>query len=258
MSKLKAALAVLIIVLFVCPPAFAQESSSATSETKSEATATKNWEFSLAPMYLWAVSIKGDQTVKGHDVDLDIPFSDIFDNLNGALIFHFEGVRKQSWGFMTDFNYINLKPDDGKIDIEYTQILAEAAAFYRLIEGDLTIDGFGGLRYSSMEVELDFPGGRKDPDQRKDWVDPFVGLRWKWRFADKWATNLRADAGGFSIGSDRSFNLVGLVDFKPWQHVGFFGGYRGLYQDYSSGSGGHKFKYDAWMHGPVLGLNINW
>jgi hypothetical protein len=36
-------------------------------------------------MYLWAVSIDGDQTVKGVDVDLDVPFSDIFDNLNGAL-----------------------------------------------------------------------------------------------------------------------------------------------------------------------------
>jgi hypothetical protein len=36
-------------------------------------------------MYLWAVSIDGDQTVKGVDVDLDVPFSDIFDNLNGTL-----------------------------------------------------------------------------------------------------------------------------------------------------------------------------
>ncbi|MGE5238372.1 MAG: hypothetical protein ACM3ON_06185 [Chloroflexota bacterium] len=52
---------------------------------------SKDWEFSLAPMYLWAVSIDGEQTVKGNKVDLDVSFSDVWGNLNGALIFHFEG-----------------------------------------------------------------------------------------------------------------------------------------------------------------------
>ena len=110
-----------------------------------ESNSKNNWEFNLAPMYLWAVSINGDQKVKGIDVDLDVPFSEIFDNLNGALTFHFEGVHKQSWGFFTDLNYIVLNPDDGAVDINYTQVLAELAAFYRLIEQGLIVDGFGGL-----------------------------------------------------------------------------------------------------------------
>ncbi|MGD9138094.1 MAG: hypothetical protein PVH42_15120, partial [Desulfobacterales bacterium] len=61
-----------------------------------EPNSNGNWEFSFAPMYLWAVSINGDQKVKGIEVDLDVSFSDIFDNLNGALTLHFEGVHKQS------------------------------------------------------------------------------------------------------------------------------------------------------------------
>jgi hypothetical protein len=69
---------------------------------------------------------------------------------------------------------------------------------------------------------------------------------------------LRGDIGGFGIGSDITWNLVGMVDFKPWKHVGLFGGYRALYQDYSTGSGSNKFKFDATMHGPLLGLNITW
>jgi len=238
---------ILLMIALVCPAAYGQESDS-----------KKDWEFALAPMYLWAVSINGDQTVKGKDVDLDIPFSDIFDNLNGAVTFHFEGVHKQSWGFFTDLNYIKLEPDDGSTDIDYTQILGEVAAFYRLIENDLAIDGFGGLRYSSMDVELDLPRGKRDVDQRKDWIDPFVGLRWKWPLGEKWALRLRGDVGGFSIGSRLTMNAVGLVDFKPWKHLGFFGGYRALYQDYSTGSGRHRFSYDATMHGPALGLNITW
>jgi hypothetical protein len=248
MTKFKMAFTVLMVLALVGSAAMAQDTPKSAG--------AKNWEWNLAPMYLWAVSIKGDQTVKGVDVDLDISFSDILDNLNGALTFHFEGLHKQNWGFFTDLNYIVLNPEDGRVDIEYTQILYELAAFYRLIEYGVVVDGFGGLRYSSMDVELDLPGPLPDIDQDKDWVDPFVGLRWKWPFAEKWAARLRTDFGGFGVGSDISWNLVGLIDFKPWKHVGFYGGYRMLYQDYSDGSGRNRFAFDATMHGPALGLNI--
>ena len=237
---------ILILAIWLeCLTAYAEDPSS-----------NSNWEFNLAPMYLWAVSIDGDQTVKGVDVDLDVPFSDIFDNLNGALTFHFEGLHKQRWGFFSDLNYIVLEMDDGATDIDFTEILFELAGFYRFTDGAHLIDGFGGLRYSSMEVDLDSPG--PNVDQGKDWVDPYLGLRWQWKFAEKWGTDLRGDIGGFGIGSDITWNLVGLVNFKPWKHVGLFGGYRALYQDYSTGSGKNEFKFDATMHGPVLGLNIAW
>jgi hypothetical protein len=247
MRRLFTAGILVLVIGLVCPMANAEESNS-----------NSDWEFSMAPMYLWAVSIDGDQTVKGNDVDLDVPFSDIFDNLNGALTFHFEGLHKSRWGFFSDLNYIVLEMDDGAVDIDFTEIMFELAGFYRWNAGPHTIDGFGGLRYSSMDVDLDFPGPVLDTDQGKDWVDPYVGARWDWIFAEKWMTKLRGDIGGFGIGSDLTYNLVGLVDFKPWQHVSLFGGYRLLYQDYSTGSGSSKFAYDATMHGPVLGLNITW
>lgn len=34
-------------------------------------------------------------------------------------------------------------------------------------------------------------------------------------------------------------------------------GYRALYQDYSSGGGHNKFKWDMTLHGPTLALAIN-
>ena len=242
------AVGVIVLVMgLVCPMTYAEESDS-----------NGDWDFSFAPMYLWAVSIDGDQTVKGIKVDLDVPFSDIFDNLNGALTFHFEGLHKQRWGFFSDLNYINLEMDDGPVDIDFTEILFELAGFYRITEGAHAIDGLGGLRYSSMEVDLNLPFPLPGVDQRKDWVDPYLGLRWQWKFAEKWGSRLRGDIGGFGIGSDITYNLVGLIDFKPWKHVGLFGGYRVLYQDYSTGSGKNKFAFDATMHGPALGLNITW
>jgi hypothetical protein len=185
----------MVVVGLVCPMAYGEESNS-----------NSDWEFNLAPMYLWAVSIDGDQTVKGVDVDLDVPFSEIFDKLKG-----------------------------------FTEIMFELAGFYRITEGAHAIDGLGGLRYSSMDVDLDLPAPLPNVDQGKDWVDPYLGLRWQWKFAEKWGTDLRGDIGGFGIGSDITWNLVGMVKFKPWKHVGLFGGYRALYQDYSTGSGDNKF-----------------
>jgi hypothetical protein len=34
------------------------------------------------------------------------------------------------------------------------------------------------------------------------------------------------------------------------------GGYRAMYQDYTDGSGDNKFEWDVTLHGPILGLSI--
>ncbi len=47
--------------------------------------------------------------------------------------------------------------------------------------------------------------------------------------------------------------------------IGLFGddnariqaGYRARYQDYSSGSGNNKFKWDVTLHGPTLALTVD-
>jgi hypothetical protein len=93
---------------------------------------------------------------------------------------------------------------------------------------------------------------------RQDWVDPIIGARYIWTICDQWKLNLRGDIGGFGVGSDFTYNAIGLVEYKPWKHVSFLGGYRVLYQNYKDGSGIDEFKFDVTMHGPVLALNFTW
>jgi hypothetical protein len=69
---------------------------------------------------------------------------------------------------------------------------------------------------------------------------------------------LRGDIGGFGVGSDFTYNAIGLVEYKPWKHVSFLGGYRVLYQNYKDGSRIDEFKFDMTMHGPVLAVNFTW
>ena len=43
-----------------------------------------NWDFDLAPLYLWSISIDGDTGIRGRTASAEIDFSDIWDNLEGV------------------------------------------------------------------------------------------------------------------------------------------------------------------------------
>jgi hypothetical protein len=86
-------LMVVIFAGFFWSSALAEEASSKT----------KNWEFNLAPFYLWAVSLNGEQTVGSNTGDIDVDFDDIFDKLESAFIFNFQGMWRKKWGFLIDY-----------------------------------------------------------------------------------------------------------------------------------------------------------
>ena len=104
--------------------------SSAQDTTPKE----KNWEFNLAPFYLWAMNLDGDLTVMSNTVPLQADFKEIADNLEGLFTVHFEGMHNSGWGFLTDVGYLNLGgqqttpgPLPLTLDVDFTQVMVEAA-----------------------------------------------------------------------------------------------------------------------------------
>ncbi len=95
-------------------------------------------------------------------------------------------------------------------------------------------------------------------DASESWVDPLIGVRWIWGFVDKWSLVTRGDIGGFGVGSQLSAQGLALIDWQPFKYVSILAGYRGLYQDYEEGSGSDLFKFEATIHGPLLGVNFRW
>ena len=73
--------------------------------------AQDNWQFNLAPFYLWGINIDGDVKSGPITALVDVPFSDVFDNLEAAFIVHFESMYKNQWGFLVDVNYLDLESD---------------------------------------------------------------------------------------------------------------------------------------------------
>lgn len=55
---------------------------------------SNGWEFQVAP-YIWFISASGDITVRGRKADLDLSFSDIWDELNIGWMLAFEGHKNR-------------------------------------------------------------------------------------------------------------------------------------------------------------------
>jgi hypothetical protein len=92
-----------------------------------------------------------------------------------------------------------------------------------------------------------------------DWVDPLIGFRVRHQMSPGREFVFRADVGGFDVGSQFSWNLLGAYswDFAVRDGVTYSGvlGYRALSVDYAKGSGLSTYEYNVLQHGPILGLS---
>ena len=225
------------------------------------------WHATFTP-YFWAAGLYGDVTVRGVSANLDASFLDILDNTDTlvGLQGHLE-VTRGRWGAYGDVFYVKTKVEDaGTTGVDVTNLMwiVEFGAQYRLVDttGDrvpgLTFDVYAGGRYTSLELDLDTRGARS-LNQSVDWIDPIVGGRLGVHFSEHAFLLFAGDIGGFGVGSDLAWSLTGLFGYT-WQGAGLewavLAGYKALYQDYTSGSGSQRFRWDTTMHGPVLGLSI--
>lgn len=233
--------------------------------TNTNAKAESDWEFNLAPFYLWAINISGDQTIGPISSPVNVEFNDIFDNLDGAFIVHFEAAYQRKWGFLVDVNYLDLENKRSlansltrKVDLDIT--MAELSGFRRWNLDRHNLDVILGGRYIRVANKISVLGGPELVDGAQDWIDPLVGGRWIWNFADGWAFVGRGDLGGFGVGSNFAWQAAGILEWQPFKYVSFLAGYRAIGMDYEDGNqrSPDYFNFDATVHGPVLGINFKW
>ena len=266
-------LLILVIVAFI----LAALTPAVTAEEKPAESA---WQFHVAP-YLWAISMDGNVTVKGLEADLDLSFSDIWDELNFAFMMEYE-ARKGNWGLWGNTIYANLGKSNisgprglTNIDPTVKSLWQGLGGFYRLGTWDLTdapgkdtpsvtVDTYFGARYTWLELKLDFDGifqnRVNNVSQDKSWVEPLVGARTIWNLSERWTATLAGDVGGVAFGSDFAWDALGLIGYRfdlfGEKNAQAFAGYRALSQDYTDGSGRDKFQWDVTLYGPILGLAV--
>jgi hypothetical protein len=230
------------------------------------------WRVIVSP-YVWAASLKGDAQLAGQATDVDVPFHDIFDHLDFALMGNVE-VTNGQWGVYFDGQHVRTTQDEEvfhhQLGLGIETTILSAGAFYRLYEEQLggttvfgvprrlSIEPTVGVRWTRLKATVD--AGFFATTKRADWTDPFVGLRLSADLDDRWTVNAEADVGGFDIGSKLSINAQAYLGYRTY--MGSMPtilriGYRALSQDYEGDDfTGNKFRWDVTQHGPVVGLSI--
>jgi len=185
----------------------------------------------LEPFKRLALTIDADVDIKIFDLDLALGYRVWEPALR-------KGRETPSLFFdvMAGGRYMYLKQE---VDLDAT-LLIKRLLFRRLL----------GAKRLTRSVTL---GGSHD------WVEPFVGARVGIRLCEWLTFGVRGDIGGFGIGSasDLTWNLYGIFDVKPWEHVSFKIGYRYWNIDYEHGRGADEFGLTGEMHGPWVGLTIH-
>jgi hypothetical protein len=162
-------------------------------------------------------------------------------------------------------------PTIDNIDFDLDMTMIEFGVGYRIKDWQfengqkLGLDLFAGARYWHVEIETKLgvtPGllevlpNSVTLKGSSDWLDPLVGGRLHWQASEKLILGVRGDVGGFGIGSELTWSVLGLLQYEVAPNVSLFAGYRALDIDYADGSGDDRFEFDALMQGPVLGAII--
>jgi opacity protein-like surface antigen len=214
------------------------------------------WSFRAAP-YLWALGLEGTLGVKGLEVGVDVPFSDIFNDLDIAFMGAFE-ARNGPWGITLDMQYSKLSDSayphgslltSASFDME--QFMGNLALSYRVMENEGTVvDLYGGVRMNWLDASVSVTGvngGIASQSGDESWADGIVGLRFQTALGGDWSFRAVGDIGAGD--SDLTWQGMGILVYRLSESWNLGLGYRAIGVDYQDGG----FTYDVTSHGPILG-----
>lgn len=218
------------------------------------------------PIYLWASGIEGRVGAGGNVIEIDVGFRDLVKKLDGALFLPLE-LRKGRWAAVLEVIAIRLGDQRAfagrlfdRVDLESDQTLIELSPRYRLTRpGALTLEALAGLRLWHLSTTLTLhPANPVLPELTLGvgelWADPIVGARALARPGGRWQLSARGDLGGFGIGSEFTWQLIGLVGYEVASGTTLLAGYRQLDVDFRDDDDG--FVYDTGTGGWVIGVAI--
>ena len=164
---------------------------TSTANTTAEAADDFNtWQNTLAPLYLWGVSIDGSMNGAG----LSLDFNEAVSDLNGIFTLHYEGA-KGNWGIIADYSFLNLKPEGTlppgvPVNVDFNNTIAEVAALYRF-GPDNPWQLLAGVRRYELDIDINVgPGGTNISETVTDFM---FGGRYVNHFSNKWSVVARVD-----------------------------------------------------------------
>lgn len=232
------------------------------------------WEYSIAPMFVWAKSVDGKSGVGPTESELDLNFKDdLLENLDAAAAVKLE-AKQGPLVFFAEYSYAKLDPSTNlevgpvsvKGDVEFTDILWEFGFRYEVANTGLTQwEVLGGVRGLDQDLDIELKrvseGANVGVLPRKlsggdDWWHGFGGARVTTKLSEKWHFMARGDFG-YKDSDNQSYMLQAVFDYRFNDWGSFFVGFRHLDLDYTNDSSGvDNYSFDGVNRGPLLGLNF--
>jgi hypothetical protein len=239
----------------------------AANQAYAKSASGHEWQFSLAPLFLWGVSTKGTVQAGSPTAPLKLELQDdALEDLEAVLTWYFE-AQKNDLTLFVEFQYIDLVPTTAlptgdPVIAGFKNTMVELGMAYTVSEFARTNwQILGGARLTKQILsvnEIPSPPSAFSSFNTSDrWIDAFIGGRVFAGLAKNWTFIGRADIG--AGGSDRVWKLVGLFDYRFTNWGSVFFGYKVLDYDYDNEvSGSERYAYDGRLQGPLVGLNFYW
>jgi hypothetical protein len=223
---------------------------------------------------LWIWGMNGAVGDDGREFDVDLDFTDTLENLD-KIEFAIDIRLRGEWGRwsatvsldgaeIADEDTVEIRDRGVDYDGEFSIWILQAQVGYGLFGGRLgcspcapvgCLEVYGGARAWWVEKKLDVDPGPivLSAESSDEWIDPIVGLRGELHFGKRWSLLLETDVGGFGVGSDFSWHVLGSVNFHVSRHFSLFAGWKVLDVDYEN----DDFLWDVTLSGPFAGITIS-
>ncbi len=239
---------------------FATDQLRLPGTPRAQATAS-DWQVAIAP-YFYMSGLTGTIGARGRTAEVDMDFSDVFEELNLGLMGTVE-ARKGRFVIVNDLLWIKLGEERdtpgglfSSAKLGVNMFVWDPEAGYRVYEGSGgSFDVLGGVRLMSIENNLNFRAGSLpafDVSERKTWATPVIGGHGTVNLTKKFFLSTKFDIGG-GLGADFTGQFYGGGGYRLTPKIALLGGYRYMRTDYDSEGG---FLFDTTMNGLLLGVKF--
>jgi len=231
------------------------------------------WQFEVTP-YLFAAGLNGQAGLRGVTADIDMPFSDIWDNLDSAFMGLFT-AQKGRWSYGLEGVYFKITDEgsksvtgpfgrvtvDGALELTTSINVYQGSVGYRVLDGTTVVDLIGALRYTQVKADMNVvltttpgivfpPGNTLSADGSESWTDGVIGVRVLHPIAESVSLLGYADVG--AGGSDLTYQLIAGANWEFAQDFTAKAGYRVMDWDYENDG----TTWDMQASGMYLGLGF--
>jgi hypothetical protein len=167
--------------------------------------------------------------------------------------------RYGPYGLITDYIHAPLKAGASTRGVLFSGATSgltidsgTAMFLYRAMQDRVQyVDVGGGVRAWGFAGDISLNQGLLPPavvSNGLSWADPMLAARYHRDLGSGWGLTAYADVGGFGVGANVDWQLVGTIDYKVNSKIDLHAGFRTLNFNYD----GPRANFKVHMYGPIL------